>query len=318
MPVNTKVADAQIGALRHFNRFYTRQLGLLDRALQASPFSLTEVRVLYAIASVEAPTAAVITRQLGLDAGYTSRLLSRFREGGLLVRSPSECDGRSQQLQLTRKGRAALQALDKSAGREAGKLLGELAEAERERLVKAMAVIETVLGDEDKERTGFILRGPEAGDMGWVVQRHGAIYAAEYGWNREFELVVAEIAEKFFRHHDPERERCWIAEWRAMPVGSIFVVRRSATVAQMRLLIVDPAARGLGIGRRLVQEAIRFSRHAGYRKLTLWTDSIQTPAHGIYTAAGFQVISEEPHHDFGQDLIGQTWVLDLRRAAEHC
>ncbi|MET0399473.1 MAG: helix-turn-helix domain-containing GNAT family N-acetyltransferase [Longimicrobiaceae bacterium] len=303
--------ERRVAEVRRFNRFYTRTIGVLGEGLSRSPFSLAEARVLYELAHRDAAAAAELADELGLDAGYLSRILRRFREQGLVDRTPSGTDGRRSCLRLTPAGREAFAALDAGTRGEVGALLGGLPEDAQLRLVEAMgAVVELLDGGPAPGRT-CVLRPPEAGDLGWVVWRHGVLYAREYGWDARFEALVAEIVAGFGRGHDPARERCWIAEVDGHPVGSVFLVRQSDEVAKLRLLLVDPAARGLGIGRRLVDACVGFAREAGYRVVTLWTNDVLHAARRIYEAAGFRLVHEEPHHSFGHDLVGQTWELDL-------
>lgn len=309
------MANAGLGqrivAVRRFNRFYTQKIGVLEDGLLHSPFSLAQARVLFELAHRGQPTASALCRDLGLDAGYLSRILSGFRRRGLLARETSDVDGRVQHLALTPKGQAAFAPLNRSSQEEVGALLRPLGEAAQRRLVKAMGTIEALLGAPAASRPAYLLRPHRAGDMGWVVQRHGALYAQEYGWDEQFEAFVAEIAAQFLRTFDAQHERCWIAELDGENVGSVFVVRHSKTVAKLRMMIVDPRARGLGIGKRLVAESIGFARQAGYRKLVLWTNSVLVAARHIYAQAGFRRVHAEPHHSFGHDLIGETWELKL-------
>jgi DNA-binding MarR family transcriptional regulator/N-acetylglutamate synthase-like GNAT family acetyltransferase len=302
--------DQRIAAVRRFNRFYTRQIGLLGSYLD-SPFSLTQVRVLYELAHREQPTAAELSRDLRLDPGYLSRILTGFRKSGLIERHPSRTDGRQSHLSLSDKGQAAFAPLDARSHDEIGALLASLSVDEQHRLVEAMQTIERLLGVEPEHRAPDLLRPPHAGDLGWIIHRHGALYAQEYGWDEEFEALVASIVAKFVTNFNPERERCWIAERDGKIVGSVFVVQRSKTVAQLRLLLVEPEARGLGIGARLVEECIRFARERGYRRLTLWTNDVLDAARRIYERAGFHLVKEEAHHSFGHDLVGQNWELKL-------
>ncbi|HEX2225155.1 MAG TPA: helix-turn-helix domain-containing GNAT family N-acetyltransferase [Thermoanaerobaculia bacterium] len=301
----------RVAAVRRFNRFYTRQIGVLEEGLLRSPFSLTEARVIYELAHQEPTTASALGEGLGLDAGYLSRILRGFQDQGLIERKPSETDGRQSVLRLTAPGREAFARLDEGSRAEIGAMLGNLPEPSQARLVEAMGTIEELLGARPEPRVPYLLRTHQAGDMGWVVQSHGVLYAREYGWDEQFEALVAEIVAKFLRSYDPERERCWIAEKDGENVGSVFLVRDTDTVARLRLLLVDPKARGLGIGARLVSECIRFARQVGYRKITLWTNSVLHAARRLYEAEGFRLVHEEPHHSFGHDLIGQTWELDL-------
>jgi DNA-binding MarR family transcriptional regulator/GNAT superfamily N-acetyltransferase len=301
----------RVDAVRCFNRFYTKQIGVLQEHLLQSPFSLTEARVLYELAHVEQTTATDLGEALGLDVGYLSRILSAFEKQGLLVKKPSKTDGRRSLLQLTRAGRQAFRKINVASHNEVGAMLGDLPEDAQSRLVAAMQTIEDVLGAHREQRAPYLLRPHRAGDMGWVVQRHGVLYAQEYGWDEHFEALVAEIVAKFIRTYDPKRERCWIAEKNGENVGSVFLVKRAEAVAQLRLLLVEPSARGLGIGTRLVEECRRFASQAGYKKITLWTNSVLHAARKIYEKEGYRLVEEEPHHSFGHDLSGQTWELEL-------
>ena len=303
--------DARVAAVRHFNRFYTRQIGLLQEGYLKSPFSLSEVRVLYELAHREGPTATELGRDLGLDAGYLSRILRGFQKRGLLKRAPSEHDGRQSHLSLTQRGQAAFAPLNTRSHEDIGAMLGALPVAEQGRLVQAMHAIEGILGAQPEKKVPYLLRPHRPGDMGWVVHRHGALYAQEYGWDERFEALVARIAAKFIERYDPKRERCWIAEKDGEIVGSVFLVAHSKTVAQLRLMLVEPKARGLGIGARLVDECVRFARENGYRKVTLWTNSILLAARHIYKKAGFRLVHKERHHSFGHALVGETWDLTL-------
>jgi len=301
----------RVAAVRRFNRFYTKQIGLLHEHLLRSPFSLTEARVLYELAHHATTTATELGRELGLDAGYLSRILRRFQQRGLLDRAPSQADARHSLLSLTPHGRQAFAKLNRDSHQDIGAVLRQLAQPEQQRLVAAMHAIEGLLGPGAEHAAPCVLRRHRAGDMGWVIQRHGALYAREYGWGEEFEALVADIVAKFIRHYDRERERCWIAELDGENVGSVFCVKQSEAIAKLRLLLVEPRARGLGIGKRLVQECVRFARKVGYRKLTLWTNDVLHAARRIYEQTGFRLVHEEPHHSFGHDLVGQTWDLDL-------
>ena len=302
---------ARVDAVRGFNRFYTQKIGVLQEGLLASPFSLTQARVLYELAQRRSPTASELCRDLGLDAGYVSRILRGFEKRGLIVRTVSEADGRQSFLSLTKAGREAFTLLNNRSRDEIAVLLEALAPTQQARLVAAMRGIERLLRPGHEGDAPCLLRQHRPGDMGWVVQRHGALYAAEYGWDESFEALAAEIVAKFIQHHDRQRERCWIAERDGESVGSVFLVRQSQAVAKLRLLLVEPEARGLGIGARLVEECVRFARDAGYRKLTLWTNSILHAARRIYERAGFRLVREEPHRSFGHDLVGQDWELEL-------
>ena len=304
-------AGQRVEAVRRFNRFYTQHIGVLSEGLLHSPVSLTEARVLYELAHREQATATELGRGLGLDAGYLSRILRGFRKRGLIDKRPSDSDGRQSLLRLTKKGRQEFATLDARSGEQVAAVLGKLSAAGQQRLVKAMRVIEEVLGSEPARQTPYLLRLHQPGDMGWVIHRHGVLYSQEYGWDEQFEALVAEIVAEFIRNYDPKRERCWIAEMDGEIVGSVFLVRKSKTVAKLRLLLVEPKARGAGLGKRLVEECIRFARRAGYRKITLWTNSVLDAARRIYQRAGFRLVHEEPHHSFGHDLVGQTWELKL-------
>ena len=302
---------AWVAAVRGFNRFYTQKIGVLQEGLLESPFSLTEARVLYELAQREKATASGLCRELGLDAGYLSRILRRFESKRLIARTRSAADGRQSFLALTAGGREAFAALDRRSRDEVAALLQPLPAEGQARLVAAMRGIERLLGAEPAETPRCRLRPHRPGDMGWVVSRHGAVYAEDYGWDESFEALVAEIAAQFIRTFDPARERCWIAERGGERVGSVFVVKQSAQVAKLRLLLVEPGARGLGLGAELVDECVRFARDAGYRKLGLWTQSILVPARRIYEKAGFRLKREEPHRSFGHDLVGEFWEMRL-------
>lgn len=301
----------RIDLVRRFNRFYTKQIGVLQEGLLKSPFPLTEARVLYELAQQEQTTATALGNQLGLDAGYLSRIVSSFEKQGLLQKEPSPTDGRQNLLALTEAGQAEFAKINVRSQQEIGAMLAGLPEADQQRLVVAMQTVERILGAEPEQRVPYLLRPHQPGDMGWVVHRHAVLYAEEYGWDESFEALVAEIVAKFIQHFDPKWERCWLAEMNGEVVGSVFLVKQSATVAKLRLLYVEPKARGLGIGVRLVDECIRFARRTGYQKMTLWTNSILTAARGIYVKAGFQLVAAEPYHGFGHDLVGETWELTL-------
>jgi DNA-binding MarR family transcriptional regulator/GNAT superfamily N-acetyltransferase len=301
--------ENRISAVRAFNRFYTRQLGVLGQRLLESPFSLSEARVLYELAHRGGVPAKQIGAELNLDPGYLSRIVQKFDDDGLINRKVSPADRRQHQLSLSARGRQAFAKLDRNSHDDVAKMLHPLSGADQQRLIAAMATIEHLLGG--KHAPAAILREPRPGDMGWVVQSHGAQYASEYGWDSSFEALVADIAAKFLQSFDASRERCWIAELDGAPVGSVFLVRHDDEVAKLRLLLVEPAGRGRGLGRRLVCECIAFARACGYRKITLWTQSILTAARKIYQDAGFVLIKAEPHRSFGQNLIGETWEMEL-------
>jgi len=306
----SQTSDDQISAVRAFNRFYTRKLGVLDQQLLKSPFSLSEARVLYELAHREDPAAKEIGIELGLDAGYLSRIVQKFCEDGLVTRKPLQSDRRQYRLGLTAKGRQAFAKLERSSHDDVADMLAALPRGDGGRLTAAMTVIERLLGASERSQPA-ILRDPGPGDMGWVVQSHGALYASEYGFDSSFEALVAEIAAKFLTSFDASRERCWIADIDAAQVGSVFLVRHSDDVAKLRLLLVDPAGRGQRLGRRLVAECIAFARARGYRKITLWTQSILVAARKIYQDAGFVLVATEPHRSFGQSLVGETWEREL-------
>lgn len=301
----------RIDAVRRFNRFYTKQIGVLQEGLLKSPFPLTEARVIYELAQQEETTATVLGSELGLDAGYLSRMVSGFEKQGLLQKQPSPTDGRQNLLRLTTAGQAAFANLNSQSQQEIGAMLEQLSASDQQRLVAAMQTIEGILAEATPARAPYLLRSHQPGDMGWVVHRHAVLYAQEYGWDERFEALVAEIVAKFIQHFDPKWERCWLAEINGDVVGSVFLVKQSEEVAKLRLLLVEPKARGLGIGARLVDECIGFARRTGYQKITLWTNSILTAARAIYVKAGFQLVLSEPHHSFGHDLVGETWELEL-------
>ncbi len=303
--------DRRAAAMRSFNRFYTRRIGVVRDGLLQSPFSLAEVRVLYELAHRDNLTAKALGAELELDAGYLSRLIGDFERRGLITRTASKTDGRQRQLLLTAAGRRAFAPLDRRAHDEIAQMLRKLPASDQKRLIEAMHSIESLLSLEDPAAKGIVLRPPRPGDMGWVVQRHGELYAEEYGYDATFEALVAEIVADFVRRFDPARDCCWIAERGREAVGSVFVVRQSRTIAKLRLFIVDPAVRGSGIGARLVDECIRFARRAGYRTLILWTQSELLAARHLYERAGFKRVASERHQSFGHDLVGETWELQL-------
>jgi DNA-binding MarR family transcriptional regulator/GNAT superfamily N-acetyltransferase len=299
-----------VASVRSFNRFYTKQIGLLRKGYLDSPFSLAEVRVLYEVAHRTSPIASQISKELDLDAGYLSRVLANFEKRGLISRKPGS-DARQSHLSLTARGRRAFTALEDKTQTHAGQMLAKLSDADRNRLVDAMRTIQRLLGGQTEPNRSYVLRPHQPGDIGWVIHRHGALYAAEQGWDERFEALVAQIAAKFVRNFDPRRERCWIAEQEGAILGSIFLVKKSARVAQLRMLLVEPSARGLGLGKRLVDECVRFAREAGYKKITLWTQSDLLAARGIYAKAGFRLVKRQPIRDFGAELVSETWDLDL-------
>jgi DNA-binding MarR family transcriptional regulator/GNAT superfamily N-acetyltransferase len=305
--------NPRVGAVRSFNRFYTRMIGLLHEGMLKSAFSLTEVRLMYEISHRDKPTATELARDLSLDAGYLSRILAGFEKRGFLKRTRSESDGRQTHLSLTKAGSKAFQPLDRGADKEVEAMLIKLSDPQQDQLVDSMRRIEQLIGEPKSAIASepFILRPHRPGDMGWVIHRHGAIYAQEYGWDECFEALVAEIAAKFIREFDPKRERCWIAERDDSIIGSVFLVRQSDEVAKLRLLLVEAQARGLGLGKKLVQECIQFAKLSGYRKITLWTQSNLHAAKHIYQRAGFTKVHEEPYDGIGRDLISETWEITL-------
>ena len=303
--------EARVDAVRRFNRLYTRRIGVLREGLLHSRYSLTEARVLFELVNREEPTATDLSRELGLDPGYLSRTLARLEEQGLVARVRSERDGRRRLLSLTPDGEEAFSLLDSRSREEVAEMLGGLSEGDQRRLLEAMRTVESIFEDGLKFSEPFVLRAHEPGDMGWVVHRHGALYAREYGWDESFEALVARIVADFVDGYDPAKERCWIAEMGGERVGCVFLVKASDAVAKLRLLLVEPEARGLGLGNRLVEECIRFARNRGYEKLTLWTNSVLDAARRIYEEHGFVLVDEEEHHSFGHDLVGQTWELAL-------
>jgi DNA-binding MarR family transcriptional regulator/GNAT superfamily N-acetyltransferase len=301
----------RVEAVRGFNRFYTRQIGVLTEEYLKSPYSLTEARVIYELAQRRQATASELRRELGLDAGYLSRILRGFRRRGLIDRRLSETDRRQSVLRLAEAGRRAFEFLNAHSTKDIEALLNRMPAQDQKRLVAAMAVIQRLIGPGEPARAPVLLRLHRPGDMGWVVGRHGALYAEEYGWDLHFEALVAGIVAAFIRRFDPRWERCWIAEREGENVGSVFLVRKSPRVAKLRLLLVEPQARGMGIGTRLVEECLGFARRAGYRKITLWTNSILLAARKIYAEAGFEMTASEPHHSFGHDLVSETWERAL-------
>jgi DNA-binding MarR family transcriptional regulator/GNAT superfamily N-acetyltransferase len=304
-------ADGLVASVRAFNRFYTRQLGLLDESVLASGLSLTEMRVLYELAHRDGATATGLGRDLGLDAGYLSRLLSKLEARRWLRRSPAPADARQSLLVLTPSGRKAFAPIEKAAREQIATWLEALPPPQRDRLVKSMQTVQRLLGGLPEPKVPYVLRDLRPGDLGWIVHRQGQLYHQEHGWDETFDGLLAEIAGAFVKSFDAKRERCWVAEREGEVVGSVFLVRASGKVAKLRMLYVEPSARGLGIGSRLVEECIDFARAKGYRTLTLWTNDILVSARKIYQAAGFRLVQEERHHSFGKDLVGQNWDLAL-------
>lgn len=305
----------RIDAVRRFNRFYTREIGVLQEGLLDTSFSLTEARVLYELAHRQKPTATELRNDLALDAGYLSRILSGFEKRGLLQKTPSEEDGRQSLLALTDEGRAVFAPLEARSVQQVNAMLEKLPETGQRQLVGAMETIRKLLAAPDQPdraaKAPYLLRPHQPGDMGWLVHRHGVLYSQEYGYDETFEALVAEIVAKFIQRYDAKRERCWIAEKDGEIVGSVFLVAKSKTAAKLRLLLVEPAARGLGIGARLVGECARFARQAGYKKIVLWTQDELAAARHVYKKAGFHVVEQKRHHSFGKDLVAETWELAL-------
>ncbi|HXX84837.1 MAG TPA: helix-turn-helix domain-containing GNAT family N-acetyltransferase [Casimicrobiaceae bacterium] len=305
--------ESRVAAVRHFNRFYTRKIGVLQENLLSSALSLTEVRVLYELGHERQTAtrgASALATALGIDGGYLSRILGAFERRGMIRRKPSPHDRRRSSLALSARGARTLARLEARSRAEVETMLRGIDAGEQRRLVDAMRDIERLLG-ESQRPAPLLLRAPEPGDIGWVVHRHGALYAREYGYDARFEALVAEIAGAFVRDFDPRCERCWIAERGGQVVGSVFLVRKSARVAKLRLLLVEPSARGLGLGTQLVDECVRFARRAGYRKMVLWTQSELLAARKIYQRSGFRLVASDPHHSFGRDLVAETWELQL-------
>jgi len=306
--------NGYVSAIRGFNRFYTRKIGVVD-GVASSPFSLAEARVLYELAHREQPTATDIRKELGLDAGYMSRILRGFERRKLVTREQSKTDERQRFLSLTAKGRKAFAPLDERSNRDVAAMLEKLSPTERQQLLDAVQTVGRLLGDKAEPRTPYLLRQHQPGDMGWVVHRQAILYAEEYGWDGTYEALAAEIVAQFIKNYDPKCERCWIAEKDGERVGAVFVAKASDQTAKLRLLHVEPEARGLGIGKRLVDECVRFARQAGYQKMALWTQSILHAARHLYKQAGFRIVREEQHRSFGKDLTAETWELDLRTTA---
>ncbi len=310
-----RVAASRIATVRRFNRFYTRQIGVLRKNFLDSPYSLGEARVLYEIARRRLPTASDVGRALDLDAGYLSRVLRNFEKTGLVQRTASARDARRSYLALSARGKRAFAPLEVRSQRDVAAMLGTLDAADQARLIAAMTTIETVLGGEAKAKSAeigqYALRAPVPGDFGWVVRRHAELYAQEYQWTEPFEGLCAQIVADYANTNDAKRERCWIAEMDGENVGCVFLVKETAIVARIRLLLVDPKARGLGLGARLTDESIRFAREAGYKRITLWTHSVLTAARHIYQKAGFQLTRTERHKSWGRPVVSEFWDLEL-------
>lgn len=330
-------SDDAIQSVRRFNRFYTRQIGILDEYLLESQLSLTEVRVLYELAQRDKVTAIELREELGLDRGYLSRMLQGFRKLGWITTIPSRADRRRVLLSLTKKGRKVFVPLDRRSSEEVRAMLEQISDSDEQRLLEAMHEIQGILGHQSSrelltaerrevvprtqrkraagssgDETSYILRAPRSGDMDWVVKRHGELYRQEYRYDERFEALVAEIVAEFVENFDARHERSWIAKKNGQRMGTIFLVKQSRTVAKLRLLLVEPGARGLGIGHRLVSECIEFARHAGYKKIVLWTQSELHAARHLYEQSGFQRIAQKPHQSWGRtDLVAETWELRL-------
>jgi len=313
--LTTLTEPDRVEAMRHFNRFYTREIGVLREGLLDSPFSLTQGRVLFEVSQHEGPTATEVGKELAIDAGYLSRIIRDFEKAGLMERRPSEADGRQGHLWLTKAGSDAVAELQDRARGEVRTMLDRLSEQDQHRLLTATDTIHRLLGGAPADaapKVPYILRPPQPGDMGWIVHRQGLLYVEEYQWDETYEAFVAKIVGDFVLHFDPKRERCWIAERDGEIVGSVFCVKGDdETTAKLRLLYVEPSARGLGIGARLIDECTRFARRVGYKKLTLWTQSNLFAARRLYERAGFRLVKAVPNHAFNQDLVSETWDLDL-------
>jgi DNA-binding MarR family transcriptional regulator/GNAT superfamily N-acetyltransferase len=302
--------EDRVAAVRAFNRFYTARIGVLRDGLLRTPHSLTEARVLYELGQRDVTEVADLRREMDIDAGFLSRLLARLQSDGLVARERSTDDARRQRIRLTDEGAAAFAELDRRSADEIGAALDALSEDDQRRLIAAMDTVRDVL-TQSPPAAGFVLRAPRPGDLGWIVQRHGALYAQQYGWDESFEALVAHIVADYARDHDPRREAAWIAEVDGEPAGCVMCVRREEEVAQLRLLLVEPRARGRGIGGRLIEECLRFARQAGYARITLWTNDVLHEARRLYERAGFELVEAAPHHSFGHDLVEQTWARPL-------
>jgi DNA-binding MarR family transcriptional regulator/GNAT superfamily N-acetyltransferase len=304
------MSDDRVAAVRAFNRFYTARIGVLRDGLLRTPHSLTEARVLYELGQRDVTEVADLRRELDIDAGFLSRLLGRLQRDGLVARERSEEDARRQRTRLTDEGRAAFAELDRRSADEIGAVLGALSEDDQKRLIASMDAVRDVL-TQAPPGTGFVLRAPRPGDYGWIVARHGALYAQQYGWDESFEALVAGIVADYAKDRDPRREAAWVAEVDGEPAGCVLCLRREEDVAQLRLLLVDPRARGRGIGGRLIEECLRFAQRAGYERVTLWTNDVLHEARRLYERAGFELVESAPHHSFGHDLVEQTWARPL-------
>jgi DNA-binding MarR family transcriptional regulator/GNAT superfamily N-acetyltransferase len=304
--VATSRVEDLVAEVRAFNRFYTNVIGVLREGLLGTRYSLTEARVIFELAQREATEVSHLRKVLDVDGGYLSRTLSRFEADGLVQKQRSALDGRRQVIRLTARGRRAFRTLDERSATEARALLGRVGEEDQRRLLGAMTTIRDLLG-ESPRADHYVLRPPEAGDFGWVIHRHGVVYAQEYGWDESFEALVARIVADYVEERDRQREAAWIAEVDGQPVGCVFCVKKDDITAQLRLLLVEPKSRGMGIGTRLVDQCIRFAARTGYKEMILWTNDVLEDARRLYERAGFALVEAEPHHSFGHDLVGQTW-----------
>lgn len=304
--VSKSAAENPVAAVRAFSRFYTNVIGVLREGLLGTPYSLTEARVIFELALQDVTDLADLRRHLDIDAGYLSRIIARFEANGLATREQSEADRRRQLIHLTNRGRSVFEALDRRSAENVRGLLSPLTEADQRRLVGAMGAIQGIL-DDSRPSAPFLLRSPRPGDYGWIVHRHGALYADQYGWDEGFEALVAQIVADYLAQRDPQREAAWIAELGGEPVGCVLCTMKEEKVGQLRLLLVEPRARGMGIGTRLVEECVRFAQRARYERIMLWTNDVLEDARRIYERAGFELLEEESHHSFGHDLVGQNW-----------
>lgn len=307
------MTEDRVAQFREFNRFHTRLIGALNEHLLASDYTMPQVRVLYEVANAPAkapPSARDLGEILGMDTGYLCRIVTGLADDGLIERAPSEQNAKRLSLTLSEKGLKVFAGLNTASAKEAAALLKNLSDQEQRELVGAMSKVRRLLGDGSRDAT-FVLRDPEPGDLGWITYQHGRLYAKEYGWDWTFEALVAEIVGQFAKTYDPSCERCWVAEREGEIIGSVFIVRQDDNTAKLRLLYVDASARGLGLGRRLVEETMRFARDKGYKRMVLWTNDVLVQARHIYEGAGFELLEEEPHHSFGKDLVGQVWGRDL-------
>lgn len=305
----------RVQALRKFNRFYTIQIGLLNQGLLKTAFSLTQSRILFELAHRKQLTASDLIRGLGVDPGYLSRIIGVFEKQGLVKRGRSNADSRQRPLTLTAKGKKTFSVLDERSSEEARKLLSKLSNENQQSLLQAMQTIHEILEPESKQEPAYLLRSHEPGDIGWIIHRHGALYAEEYNWDETFEALVGEILVNFAKQHNPKKEKLWIAEMNGERIGSVMVVNAGNQVAQLRLLLLEPKARGKGLGKRLVHECVQFARKKGYRKIKLWTQSNLLEARHLYTRAGFELVKQKPHHSFGHDLVSEVWELPFVRQA---